>query len=304
MPAQRRAVLGFWSLLCAILLPIVIVVLLVLTIVSQQSNEIQQTDIDSLKSDLANEIQECQDNFDVLYALLSELEDDPFADCEDALCGNYPKNLNSLNLLGCWDAASNLPPIASGVGQNNDAYLVCKKGSTEIDGNGNWGVGDLLIYQNAVGKWIKNDGTPVECLCVFVSEQHDVTFECIARSIQNIPNCDPFNVTVTVYNVGGDFLQLEFPQFVVNTTASDLGFNQQMLSFQSSAMPVHLWPPTEPVRSTVTANHNEEDHGRFVYDTNGTFTIERDFILSAWEEGRFPPKLIGARGVDFVYIGS
>ena len=80
--------------------------------------------------------------------------------CINGLCTRYPSNADMLNLLGCWDAETNDPPIMNGVGNNTDAYIVCVNGTTIIDGNGNWSFGDLIIYVEDAGAWLKNDGSP------------------------------------------------------------------------------------------------------------------------------------------------
>ena len=79
--------------------------------------------------------------------------------CLDELCENFPNNLNSLNLNGCWNANTNDPTILSGVGVENEGYVVCVGGSTSIDGNNNWERGDLILYQTSQNAWLKNDGS-------------------------------------------------------------------------------------------------------------------------------------------------
>jgi hypothetical protein len=79
--------------------------------------------------------------------------------CLDELCENFPNNLNSLNLNGCWNANINDPTISSGIGVENEAYVVCVGGNTSIDGNDNWERGDLILYQTSQNAWLKNDGS-------------------------------------------------------------------------------------------------------------------------------------------------
>lgn len=51
---------------------------------------------------------------------------------------------------GTWNAATNTPPIASGVGTSGDFYFVGTAGSTPVDGIGNWVVGDQLRFNGTV----------------------------------------------------------------------------------------------------------------------------------------------------------
>lgn len=60
-----------------------------------------------------------------------------------------------LNYQGVWDANANSPTLSSGVGTNNFFYKVKTAGQTTLDGNTNWHVGDLLIFDGTV--WDKID---------------------------------------------------------------------------------------------------------------------------------------------------
>ncbi len=58
---------------------------------------------------------------------------------------------------GTWDAATNDPALASGVGVAGHFYIVSVAGSTDLDGITNWTVGDLAIFSGTV--WQKIDNT-------------------------------------------------------------------------------------------------------------------------------------------------
>lgn len=51
---------------------------------------------------------------------------------------------------GIWNANTNLPSLASGVGVSGQLYIVSVAGSTNLDGNNNWNVGDQAIYDGTV----------------------------------------------------------------------------------------------------------------------------------------------------------
>jgi hypothetical protein len=53
---------------------------------------------------------------------------------------------NGLNYKGTWDANANNPTLASGVGTNGEFYKVSVAGSTNLDGNSTWAVGDIAIF--------------------------------------------------------------------------------------------------------------------------------------------------------------
>jgi hypothetical protein len=64
--------------------------------------------------------------------------------------------IGALNYKGTWNASTNSPALASGVGTKGDYYVVSVAGSTTLDGISNWGVGDWAVYNGAV--WQRVEG--------------------------------------------------------------------------------------------------------------------------------------------------
>jgi hypothetical protein len=64
--------------------------------------------------------------------------------------------IGSLNFKGTWNASTNTPTLASGVGTKGDYYVVNVAGSTTLDGISNWGVGDWATYNGSV--WQRVEG--------------------------------------------------------------------------------------------------------------------------------------------------
>lgn len=64
--------------------------------------------------------------------------------------------IGALNYVGTWNANTNTPTLASGVGVKGDAYVVSVAGSTDIDGITNWGVGDTITFNGSV--WVRLEG--------------------------------------------------------------------------------------------------------------------------------------------------
>lgn len=59
----------------------------------------------------------------------------------------FPSGLgNGLVPLGNWNASTNTPTVTSGVGSTGQFYKVSVAGSTTIDGNSTWAVGDLMLF--------------------------------------------------------------------------------------------------------------------------------------------------------------
>jgi hypothetical protein len=55
-----------------------------------------------------------------------------------------------LNYQGAWNANTNTPALASGVGTKGFLYQVDVAGTTTLDGNSTWAVGDLLSFSGTV----------------------------------------------------------------------------------------------------------------------------------------------------------
>jgi hypothetical protein len=65
---------------------------------------------------------------------------------------------------GTWDAATNTPTLASGVGIQGYYYVVNVAGSTNLDGITDWQVGDWAIFNGTV--WEKVDNSEPDPLIV------------------------------------------------------------------------------------------------------------------------------------------
>lgn len=69
-----------------------------------------------------------------------------------------------LNYQGAWNASTNSPALASGVGTKGFYYKVSVAGSTAIDGLSQWNQGDLIAFNGAT--WDKIDGIASEVTSV------------------------------------------------------------------------------------------------------------------------------------------
>jgi hypothetical protein len=64
--------------------------------------------------------------------------------------------LGSLHFQGTWNASTNSPALASGVGTTGQYYVVGTAGATAIDGVAVWAAGDWITFDGS--KWDKLDG--------------------------------------------------------------------------------------------------------------------------------------------------
>jgi hypothetical protein len=64
--------------------------------------------------------------------------------------------IGALNYKGTWNASTNSPALASGVGTKGDYYVVSVAGATTLDGISNWGIGDWAAYNGSA--WQRVEG--------------------------------------------------------------------------------------------------------------------------------------------------
>lgn len=72
-----------------------------------------------------------------------------------AFYGTTGKLVGALVFKGTWNANTNSPALASGVGTQGDLYVVSVAGNTTLDGNTNWHVGDFVTFDGSA--WDKVD---------------------------------------------------------------------------------------------------------------------------------------------------
>jgi len=63
---------------------------------------------------------------------------------------------SGLNFKGTWNADTNIPALASGVGTQGDYYIVSDDGTTNLDGFNSWEIGDWCIFNGTVWQEIDN----------------------------------------------------------------------------------------------------------------------------------------------------
>ena len=87
--------------------------------------------------------------------------------------------LGALNYKGTWNASTNTPALASGVGTQGDYYVVSVDGATDLDGITNWGVGDWAAFNGSVWQRVEGgaDGNFVNLDVTGTATLDDVTIE-------------------------------------------------------------------------------------------------------------------------------
>jgi hypothetical protein len=67
--------------------------------------------------------------------------------------------IGALNYKGTWNASTNSPTLASSVGTKGDYYVVSTAGSTDLNGNTLWGVGDWAVFNGSIWQRVEAGDT-------------------------------------------------------------------------------------------------------------------------------------------------
>ena len=85
-----------------------------------------------------------------------------------------------LDFQGSWNASTNTPTLASGVGTTGEFYIVSVAGTTNLDGITNWGVGDWAMFSGSA--WQRVEGN-ADGNFVNLSVSNEATFPDNAKAI-------------------------------------------------------------------------------------------------------------------------
>jgi len=131
--------------------------------------------------------------------------------------------LGALSYQGTWNASTNTPTLASGVGTKGYYYVVSVAGSTNLDGITDWKIGDWAVYNGTA--WQKVDNTES---VVSVNGQTGVVVLAVG-DISGAANA-PTNTNITSMTgvTGGisspDYIQFD-TAYATTLTAGQLGWD-------------------------------------------------------------------------------
>jgi hypothetical protein len=124
--------------------------------------------------------------------------------------------IGALNYKGTWNASTNSPALASGVGTKGDYYVVSVAGSTALDGISNWGIGDWAVFNGSV--WQRVEGG-ADLNGVNLSVSGTSTLSGLTASTALALDASKNVVSVTNTGTGNNVLQTD-PTLVDNVTLS------------------------------------------------------------------------------------
>ena len=202
--------------------------------------------------------------------------------------------IGSLQYQGVWDASTNTPTLASGVGTQGHYYKVSVAGSTNIDGGTTWQLGDFIIFNGTA--WDHIDGGSSEVISVngkigavalvlassdFANQGTTTTF--LKGNAAGNPSWSAISLTT---DVTGTLQAGQFPALTgdITTTAGSLAttlatVNSNVGTFgSSSAVPVITVNEKGLVTAVSTATISSALS--FIGDVTGTGTTGTDTTLT------------------------
>lgn len=166
--------------------------------------------------------------------------------------------IGALNYKGTWNATTNTPALASGVGTKGDYYVVSVAGSTTLNGISNWGVGDWVAFNGSA--WQRVEGG-ADLNGVNLSVSGTSTLSALTASTALALNASKEVVSVTNTGTGNNVLATS-PSIATPTLTGDVAMTTGNLVVGTSGKGIDFSA------------------------TPGTGTSE---LLSDYEEGTFTP---------------
>lgn len=141
--------------------------------------------------------------------------------------------IGALNYKGTWNANTNSPTLASGVGTKGDYYVVSTAGTTTLDGISNWGVGDWVAFNGSA--WQRVEGG-ADLNGVNLSVTGTTTLSGLTASTALALNASKNVVSVTNTGTGNNVLatnpELAGPSYLASAPATVTGRKNDFSSGQ------------------------------------------------------------------------
>jgi len=194
--------------------------------------------------------------------------------------------IGALNYKGTWNASTNTPTLASGVGAQGDYYVVSVAGATNLDGITNWGIGDWATFNGSVwqrveggadGNFVNLDVTGTSNLAAIAGTGNVVLGNTITNPASNYANQRGFG-----WNDSTKVLEISSSGAALELGRTSGGGDGQVLVFRQAAN------TAAAIRVEGNAGYFKPYNGGGIdfSETAGTGTSE---ILDDYEEGVWTP---------------
>ena len=197
--------------------------------------------------------------------------------------------IGALNYKGTWNATTNTPALASGVGTQGDYYVVSVAGATDLNGITNWGVGDWAAFNGSVwqrveggadGNFVNLDVTGATTLDGNLDISGDIDFGTTGAKIHTVSD----DLVAGTGDTALRFHDGDNAIYPVNAS-SGVKVNGAVTLGDNTARLNNIYMAGDLIVSSGS--------GIDFSATAGTGTSE---LLSDYEEGTWTPTLVGSSG--------
>lgn len=191
--------------------------------------------------------------------------------------------IGALEYQGTWNASTNTPTLTSGTGTKGAYYVVSVAGSTNLDGETLWGVGDWAVFNGTA--WQKVDGGDTGTFTT-ISVSGNATMSALTASAPVFTDASKvLTSTGTVPIASGGTNQTTYTapsgtvkgliyydgtSFANDTTVTDEGYDTTNNNLVSRGYA--LSSAGIITESTTSRILSAADNGKVIYCTNGSTT--------------------------------
>jgi len=182
--------------------------------------------------------------------------------------------VGALNYKGTWNANTNSPALASGVGTKGDYYVVSTAGTTTLDGISNWGIGDWAVFNGSV--WQRVEGG-ADLNGVNLSVSGTSTLSGLTASTALALNANKEVVSVTNTGSGSNVLATS-PQVATPTLTGDVQMSTGNLVVGTSGKGIDFSATPGTGTSELLADYEEGTITVTATPDTGTITLSTDTL--------------------------
>jgi hypothetical protein len=194
---------------------------------------------------------------------------------------------SGLDFQGSWNASTNSPALASGVGTKGEFYIVSVAGTTSLDGISNWGIGDWALFNGTVWQRVEGgaDGNfddltsnslTVNGPAVFNEGSIDADFRVESNNLQNALFVQGSNGYTGVGNTPVSPLDVSAAVFGLPASSGSTAAGIMRVGYADRS-----WDGNEMLFGIINASSSGQDYGAYIQCKNPTnYAINRTFLLN------------------------
>lgn len=222
-----------------------------------------------------------------------------------------------LAYMGTWNASTNTPTLASSNGTAGSYYVVSTAGTTSINGNNNWLLNDIILFNGTTWSKISGGNNTVSSVA---GKMGAVTLTKSDVGLSNVDNTSDVNKPVSTAQANADIATLaaakaytdletaraQAAELTISNSISALQAGSATLSLTNTFINTSLASYTP----TITAGRYGQNYGSIILTTSNTAALQTINIpanstvaypigtaLSIMRQGASPVKISPASGV-------